>query len=77
MDQTIWHRIRADTLPSGEVIAHHSTNDDDDDGYPDGHTTEWTINYGSRAQFDKCCGVCRVGISGIIVTVTLDGKELR
>jgi hypothetical protein len=71
-----WHRIDAHTQSDGSIVALNQTNDDNDDGYPDGETAEWSITYKDRSQFDRCVGVSRVGISGIRVTVTLDGKEI-
>lgn len=59
------------------VLVKVETNDDNDDGYPDGAWTYWSMRYPSVDQALKGCGKCRVGISGVIVTVTLDGKEIR
>jgi len=60
-----------------EAIVHTETNDDNDDGYPDGHWESWTLSYPSVEQALKHTGKCRVGVSGVIVTVTLDGEEVR
>ena len=60
-----------------EAIIHTETNDDNDDGYPDGHWESWTLSYPSVEQALKHTGKCRVGVSGVIVTVTLDGEEVR
>lgn len=52
------------------------TNDDNDDGYPDGAWVRWESEMDvERAK--KYAGPCRVGTSGVIVTVTLDGEEVR
>lgn len=53
------------------------TNDNNDDGHPDGRTEEWTMDFPDKAAALKHCGVCRVGVSGIRVTVRLDGEEVR
>jgi hypothetical protein len=53
------------------------TNDDDDDGFPDGEITTWSLTFPNVDAALRYTGACRVGISGVIVTVTLDGKEVR
>lgn len=53
------------------------TNDDDDDGYPDGEITRWTETFNTLDAALRNKGKCRVGVSGVIVTVTLDGEEVR
>jgi hypothetical protein len=53
------------------------TNDDNDDGWPDGEVTTWVMHFPNVTQALKYAGTCRVGISGVIVTVTLDGREVR
>ena len=66
------------TNPDGiSVNCMCETNDDDDDGYPDGHWEQWNEPYRDVEQALKVKGVCRVGISGVIVTVMVDGKEIR
>lgn len=74
-----WHNISIITCSEADaaVVVTEETNDDNDDGYPDGHVTRW--DYTARTVEDalKRAGKCRVGISGVIVTVTLDGKEIR
>lgn len=55
------------------------TNDDDDDGYPDGmvHPVRWVEhNYGSVMQALKRTGVSRFGISGVAVIVTVNGQNV-
>lgn len=53
------------------------TNDDDDDGYPDGEIERWTMTFPTVDAALAYAGKCRVGVSGVIVTVTLDGEEVR
>jgi hypothetical protein len=64
------------TTPDGAVV-NCITNDDDDDGYPDGRWVAWEEEYPSVEKALAIKGKCRIGISGVIVTVTLDGKEIR
>ena len=71
------HRYEISSQPDGTALVHNMTNDNDDDGVPDGRWDSWTIDYPSVSKALKDCGKCRVGISGVIVTVTLDGKEVR
>jgi hypothetical protein len=72
------HRISGVSIPCAPgVTAFNETNDDDDDGYPDGTWERWADHFKSVADFKRHAGVCRVGVSGVIVTVTLDGEEVR
>lgn len=65
-------RTRAD----GVILGWVQTNDNNDDGYPDGTTEEWETSFKTRADFDRRVGRNRTGISGIKVIVVLDGEEL-
>jgi hypothetical protein len=71
------HRI--DVISFGEVatIVTEQTNDDNDDGYPDGEWKTWNNTFDTPEQAMKYAGVCRVGVSGVVVTVTFNGKEVR
>jgi hypothetical protein len=73
------HRIAIISTDSadGSIIVRHMTNDDDDDGIADGQWTTWAEGYDSLELALKHQGKCRIGISGVIVTVTLDGVEQR
>src|SRR5262245_19897008 len=70
------HRIKIVSAENDNVSVTETTNDDDDDGLPDGHWETWRYR-STRENALKHAGKCRVGISGVIVTVTLDGKEVR
>ena len=62
----------------GSAIVYCETNDDNDDGYPDGEWVNWEETFPSVKKAKSHCGNCRIGIiSGVIVTVTLDGEEIR
>lgn len=53
---------------------HCTTNDDDDDGYPDGEIQEWIEEgYKGIAQALRVKGVSRFGVSGVAVIVTVNG----
>jgi hypothetical protein len=72
------HRIEVTTSDStvgGFVTV--KTNDDDDDGYPDGEWVEWEQTFGTADKALEYAGKCHVGISGVIVTVTHNGEEVR
>ena len=70
-----WHRIDIQTLGKGRCVVHESTNDNDDDGYDDGEVVSWNYEDNiARALLRH--GKSHVGISGVKVTVTLDGEEL-
>lgn len=72
-----WMRYEGYSQGDGTIQVEAMTNDNNDDGYPDGETAEWTLTCRDRADFDTRCGRSRIGISGIRVTVTLDGEEVR
>jgi hypothetical protein len=61
----------------GGCVVRHQTNDDDDDGFPDGQWATWAEGYDSVELALERVGKCRIGISGVVVTVTLDGVEQR
>ena len=72
------HRIAIISNPmNASVTVRHMTNDDDDDGMPDGEWTTWAETHRFVDYALKSAGKCRIGISGVIVSVTLDGKEIR
>jgi hypothetical protein len=60
----------------GKIRVLAMTNDDDDDGYPDGTIERWWMEFSTVEQALKHCGKSRVGISGVRVTVFLDGREI-
>lgn len=69
--------ITGEFTVDGRTLVKEETNDDNDDGYPDGEWVSWSNLFTSEADALKYAGFCRVGISGVIVTVTVDGKERR
>lgn len=73
-----WHKTEITTLPNGHVEIRHSTNDDNDDGLPDGKVTSWSDVFPPHRAAGEIarCGKSRVGISGIRVTVILDGEQI-
>ena len=70
------HRIAIRT-DGDKVRVFHVTNDNDDDGFPDGVWAEFDFPFPNVEMAKANAGKCRVGISGVIVTVTLDGEEIR
>lgn len=70
-----FHDISITSLGDGRCSVHESTNDDDDDGYPDGHVEEWSYE-GDLARELERHGKSRTGISGVKVSVYLDGEKL-
>jgi hypothetical protein len=69
------HRIEIVTVENGVKVT-QTTNDDDDDGVPDGDWATWQ-HFTTRESALERAGRCRVGVSGVVVTVTLDGEEVR
>jgi len=70
----VYHRIDGWTQGDGSVATTHTTNDNEDRGYP-GPVETWEQKYSSREQFTRICGKSRTGCFGCEVTVTLDGKK--
>jgi hypothetical protein len=58
-----------------EVI--EETNDDNDDGYADGEWKTWRSHFDKVDDALKYVGKCHVGVSGVIITVMHNGKEIR
>jgi len=57
-----------------EAEIHCSTNDDNDDGFPDGEITSWIEEgFTGIVAALKRTGVCRYGVSGVAVIVTVNG----
>ena len=61
--------------PDGTIRGTAMTNDYDEDGYLDG-TISWPVRYRNREEMIQRTGGSHVGISGIQVTVYLDGHEI-
>jgi hypothetical protein len=79
LPERAWHIYRLHTLPGGEVEGEWSTNDDDDDGIPDGKTTYFSRVFrgpDAMAKARAWTGVSRVGVSGVVVTVFVDGTKI-
>lgn len=51
------------------------TNDNLDRGTPN-ETATWEVRYRDRTEMDRSAGTSRVGVSGVLVHVYLDGKPL-
>ena len=60
--------------PGGRITGQCWTNDDEDTGYP---STEarWPVSYPSEAEALRQTGATHVGISGVEVEVSIDGRR--
>ena len=77
MTEHAWQRYDGITYSDGSVAVECGTNDNDDDGFPDREGPQyWHIIVPNVAAFKKFAGTSRIGVSGIRVTVTLDGKPV-
>ena len=75
MDKAI-HRINVFGQPGDTVITvYHWTNDDQDLGYPN-IEAGWQEEYKSLDQALRRVGGSRIGVSGVEVEVSLNGKRL-
>ena len=70
-----WHQIVGETFDDGRVHVKEDTNDDEDRGYPTRYA-RWDYVLPSVESFHSKAGKSRVGISGVRVTVVLDGEEI-
>jgi hypothetical protein len=72
-----WQHYSVSTgYESGKVLVLVKTNDNDDDGYDDGEIAEWEESFASLEAALKYTGHSRVGVSGVAVTVTVDGERV-
>jgi hypothetical protein len=71
---SVYHDICIETLGEDGVIVREVTNDDNDDGYSDGQEASWEWRAPSLEKALKRTGKSRIGISGITVTVSVDGE---
>jgi len=60
----------------GTATVYCATNDDDDDGHVDCESAHWRLSFKTVAEALKYVGHSRVGVSGIKVTVKLNGEEV-
>lgn len=71
-----WEEINAYTQDDGSIEAVVTTNDNLDRGGPSEYA-QWTVRYRNREEFDRHAGRSRTGISGIRVSIWLDGEEVK
>ena len=73
----VYHCVWHTTEPDGRISSYHRTNDDNDDGLPDGEVQDWKIGPQPKAIALKSpYNRSHIGCSGVYVYVYLDGKEL-
>jgi hypothetical protein len=61
---------------NGKATIDWETNDDDDDGYPDGEVTRETFHFPSLKKALAFAGKSHTGLYGQPVDVYLDGKKI-
>ena len=71
-----WQTYDLFTAEDGTIHGTASTNDDNDDGYPDADISRWEVSYRNREEMLKRTGGTHYGCSGVHVLVYLDGKEV-
>lgn len=71
-----YHNYYLTAQASGAITGRSETNDDNDDGVDDGAIISWPVQYVDYATMIQRTGGSHVGISGVIVQVFLDGKEI-
>ena len=65
--------VRIDDYRNGHVVAAVETNDDNDDGENDGRVARWNTQHPSVEAALRQYGKSRTGVSGIQVSVYVDG----
>ena len=70
-----WQVYELESNPDGTIRGTAITHDYDDNRYLD-ETTRWPVRYRNREEMIQRTGGSHVGISGIQVTVYLDGYEI-
>ena len=70
-----FHKIDITTYPDGSALVVEETNDDNDDGMPDGVITRWETLWPDAQTAIRSKGKSRTGISGVVVNVTIDGRQ--
>jgi len=71
-----WTTYRIHSSQDGRATVDWATNDDNDDGYPDGEVALETYHFPSIAKALEFTGKTRRGLYGQPVTVTLDGEQI-
>lgn len=73
MKEAAWFEYDLYRRDDGRVEGRARTNDNLDTGYGSEYA-EWSVAASSAEAAAKRFGVCRSGVSGVEVTVLLDGK---
>ena len=69
------HSYHLHTLPGGAIEGTSWTNDNLDQGrYSE--EASWPVRYRSREDAERATGKSHTGVSGVIVEVFLDGKQI-
>jgi hypothetical protein len=71
----VYHDIAIESDGVGGAFVHHDTNDDDDDGVIDAGA-RWTDHWKEYDRAVKAMGGSRVGVSGVQVSVYVDGQKV-
>ena len=72
----VYHRFEITTRDDGSAQVRTETNDDNDDGFPDGQVESWLLEFRSLDEALRHTGTSRRGYYGQPVDVFLNGKRL-
>jgi len=75
MSEVAYQEYRLFSQSDGRITGTCQTNDNLDRGYPT-EFAEWPVEYRDYAHMAHRTGLSHVGISGVVVSVYLDGKQL-
>ncbi len=70
-----YHTYHLQTNSDSSISGTSETNDNLDHGYASQYAS-WTVRYRDRAHMDKEVGKSRIGCSGVVVDVYLDGTKI-
>jgi len=71
-----WSEYRITELENGSCLVECSTNDNNDDGYPDNEVDMWKMHFKSLEDAIEVTGRSRTGCIGTIVTVWHNGEKI-
>jgi len=71
-----WSHYRITEFEDGSCLVECSTNDDNDDGYPDREVVRWNVHPKSLEVALELTGKSRVGCIGTVVTVWHNGIKI-
>lgn len=73
---SVWAEYNIIENEDGRCIVEASTNDNNDDGYPDEEIVQWKMKFSSLERALSITGKSRTGCIGTVVTVWHNGTKI-